>query len=117
MDVHRSLCLLWEIIVGILLLSGSRSSPPLLCRVTTFITATREEIRNDITSKCFICGLDRATIDRKSTTGGFKAHYKIEHHMWTYLNFIVYLQEKDESQYTGQESYVSRTPSLFLELI
>jgi len=57
---------------------------------------------------CFICGLERATFD-KHATGGFEEHVRSHtgaHCMWNYLYFIVYLQEKDLTTFTGPEQYV-----------
>ena len=32
--------------------------------------------------------------------------FQHEHNMWKYLFFIAYIQNKDETEYTGIESYV-----------
>uniref|UniRef100_A0A7S3GFC4 Uncharacterized protein n=2 Tax=Palpitomonas bilix TaxID=652834 RepID=A0A7S3GFC4_9EUKA len=72
------------------------------------LRSRRDEIKNDIYGTCFICALESSVFERKSTTGDFFYHVKYEHHMWDYLAFIVYLQEKPETEYTGMESYVSQ---------
>jgi len=59
----------------------------------------------DMKSTCFICGNDRATMDRNGS--GFDAHITREHNMWQYLYYVVYLQEKDPTDYTGLETYVA----------
>lgn len=49
----------------------------------------------------------RTTFDRKSDSGkGFEKHIKFNHYMWNYVNFILYLEWKEHSEYTGIESYV-----------
>jgi len=73
------------------------------------LRSRRDEIKNDIYGTCFICALESSVFERKSTTGDFFYHVKYEHHMWDYLAFIVYLQEKPETEYTGMESYVVST--------
>jgi inositol 1,4,5-triphosphate receptor type 1 len=36
----------------------------------------------------------------------FLNHVKFEHNMWNYIYFISHLQEKDETEFNGEESYV-----------
>merc|ERR1712178_450364 len=59
----------------------------------------------DMKSVCFMCGNDRPTLDRSGS--GFEQHIKKEHNMWQYLFYIVYLLQKDPTEYTGLETYVS----------
>lgn len=61
----------------------------------------KEEI---LKNTCFICGLDRASFDNKATS--FEDHINTQHNMWHYLYFIVLIQVKDPTQFTGPESYV-----------
>jgi len=70
--------------------------------------ALREETQNktnDMKNTCFICSIDRSTFDRNGTP--FEIHIKAEHNMWMYLYYLVYLKTKDETEYTGLESYVA----------
>lgn len=60
---------------------------------------------NDRVNKCFICGLQRDFIEKK-THKGFKHHILNDHNEWNYVLFIAYLQRKKETEYTGIESYV-----------
>eukprot|EP00297_Palpitomonas_bilix_P017120 CAMPEP_0113905282 /NCGR_PEP_ID=MMETSP0780_2-20120614/23895_1 /TAXON_ID=652834 /ORGANISM="Palpitomonas bilix" /LENGTH=177 /DNA_ID=CAMNT_0000899333 /DNA_START=513 /DNA_END=1046 /DNA_ORIENTATION=+ /assembly_acc=CAM_ASM_000599 len=71
------------------------------------LRAERDEIKDDIVGNCFICSVEASIFDRKSRTGDYAYHIKYEHHMWDYLAFFVYLQEKDKNDYTGMESYVA----------
>jgi hypothetical protein len=58
----------------------------------------------DMNSLCFICGLGADVFDNEGI--GFRRHVHVEHSMWMYLYFMHHLRRKDESEYTGQESYV-----------
>ncbi|KIH60249.1 transporter, cation channel family protein [Ancylostoma duodenale] len=57
-------------------------------------------------NSCFICGLERGKFDNRSVT--FEDHQAQEHNLWHYLYFIVWLQIKDETEFTGPESYVAQ---------
>ena len=66
--------------------------------------STNEE---DMLNVCYICDLDRLTLDSKtSAQHGFQGHIKKDHYLWAYVFYIVYLSSKDASDYTGVESYV-----------
>merc|ERR1719409_2579792 len=67
--------------------------------------ATQEKL-DDMRNRCFICGLDRYLIDRNSEIG-FDAHIVTEHNMWGYMYYMVYVQRKESTEYTGIESYVA----------
>jgi len=70
--------------------------------------ALREETQNktnDMKNTCFICSIDRSEFDRNGTP--FEIHIKSEHNMWMYLYYLVYLKTKDETEFTGLESYVA----------
>ena len=61
----------------------------------------------DMEEVCFICGYNREIFDKQSDNkGGFNAHIKKDHYMWNYLYYLAYLNNKDQSEYTGIESYV-----------
>ncbi|OMJ77245.1 hypothetical protein SteCoe_23193 [Stentor coeruleus] len=59
----------------------------------------------DRESKCFICGLQRDFIEKK-TSSGFEHHILNDHNEWNYILFIAYLKRKNESEYSGLESYI-----------
>jgi len=81
--------------------------------------------REDLLSNyCFICGLPRQDFDAASSEykkkheamssgnsasfgGGYNFHMSNEHNVYDYLGFIVYLERKDKTDFTGLESYVS----------
>ncbi|CAG9323264.1 unnamed protein product [Blepharisma stoltei] len=71
----------------------------------TILREQQEESTNDKENKCFICGLDRDEIEH-FTGRPFAYHVYTEHNEWNYILFIAYLKSKDETEYSGIESYV-----------
>jgi hypothetical protein len=59
----------------------------------------------DIKNNCFICNLDRYTLDR-DTEQGFDNHVNTDHWLWNYVFFIIHLKQKDQSDQDGTESYI-----------
>ncbi len=59
-----------------------------------------------IQTACFILfiGLDRKSFDNKHVT--FEDHIRKVHNMWNYVYFMVLINVKDPTEYTGPESYV-----------
>jgi hypothetical protein len=55
---------------------------------------------------CFICNFDRFELD-KNAEGGFDRHISQDHYLWAYVFYIVHLECKDDTDYTGIESFVS----------
>ncbi|KAJ8368688.1 hypothetical protein SKAU_G00087160 [Synaphobranchus kaupii] len=55
-------------------------------------------------TKCFICGIGSDYFD--TTPHGFETHTLEEHNLANYMFFLMYLINKDETEHTGQESYV-----------
>ena len=69
----------------------------------------RENFSNkeeDMKNKCFMCNLDRYTLDR-DTEEGFDVHIVQDHDMWDYVYFIIHLKQKDPSDYNGIESHIA----------
>uniref|UniRef100_A0A3B5AHK0 Ryanodine receptor 3 n=1 Tax=Stegastes partitus TaxID=144197 RepID=A0A3B5AHK0_9TELE len=64
----------------------------------------QEQVNEDMATKCFICGIGNDYFDR--TPHGFETHTLQEHNLANYLFFLMYLINKDETEHTGQESYV-----------
>ncbi|XP_076849219.1 ryanodine receptor 3 isoform X1 [Brachyhypopomus gauderio] len=64
----------------------------------------QEQVKEDMETKCFICGIGSDYFDR--TPHGFETHTLQEHNLANYLFFLMYLINKDETEHTGQESYV-----------
>lgn len=63
-------------------------------------------MQEDTNNKCFICNIERHIFD-KLPDYGFARHIENDHNMWKYIFFLVHLQAKDSTEYTGIESYVS----------
>ena len=60
---------------------------------------------------CALCGLDKATLEsvRNSSVIGakgtlsFTEHIEIEHNIWDYSLFLLYLKQKNPNEYSGIE--------------
>ncbi|XP_070577063.1 ryanodine receptor 2-like isoform X7 [Ptychodera flava] len=63
-----------------------------------------EQVKEDMESKCFICGIGKEYFDREPH--GFEKHVMKEHDFANYMFFLMHLINKPETEYTGQESYV-----------
>ncbi|OQV16829.1 Ryanodine receptor [Hypsibius exemplaris] len=63
-----------------------------------------EQVDIDMGSKCFICEKAKDEFDKQPR--GFETHTLEEHNLANYLFFIMHLINKDQTEYTGQESYV-----------
>ncbi|CAF0725008.1 unnamed protein product [Rotaria sp. Silwood1] len=74
--------------------------------IDNFADLRTEKQRNDeiLRNTCFICGLDRKSFDNKHVT--FEDHIRKVHNMWNYVYFMVLINVKDPTEYTGPESYV-----------
>ncbi|XP_064408728.1 ryanodine receptor 1 isoform X5 [Latimeria chalumnae] len=64
----------------------------------------QEQVKEDMETKCFICGIGSDYFD--TTAHGFETHTLEEHNLANYMFFLMYLINKDETEHTGQESYV-----------
>ncbi|XP_068183975.1 ryanodine receptor 2 isoform X2 [Antennarius striatus] len=64
----------------------------------------QEQVKEDMETKCFICGMGSDYFDK--VPHGFEMHTLQEHNLANYLFFLMYLINKDETEHTGQESYV-----------
>ncbi|XP_077437450.1 ryanodine receptor 2-like [Vanacampus margaritifer] len=64
----------------------------------------QEQVKEDMETKCFICGIGNEYFDK--VPHGFETHTLQEHNLANYLFFLMYLINKDETEHTGQESYV-----------
>ncbi|XP_034536962.1 ryanodine receptor 2 [Notolabrus celidotus] len=64
----------------------------------------QEQVKEDMETKCFICGIGSEYLDK--VPHGFETHTLQEHNLSNYLFFLMYLINKDETEHTGQESYV-----------
>uniref|UniRef100_UPI00358EA68B ryanodine receptor 2-like n=1 Tax=Myxine glutinosa TaxID=7769 RepID=UPI00358EA68B len=64
----------------------------------------QEQVKEDMETKCFICGIGNDYFD--SVPHGFETHTLQEHNLANYLFFFMYLINKDDTEHTGQESFV-----------
>ncbi|XP_076814586.1 inositol 1,4,5-trisphosphate-gated calcium channel ITPR1-like isoform X2 [Clavelina lepadiformis] len=69
------------------------------------LRSEKQQKEDVLKNTCFICGLERKSFDNKTVS--FESHTKEEHNMWHYLYFIVLVEVKDSTEFTGPESYVS----------
>ena len=56
---------------------------------------------------CFICGLDRATLEKNGETFEVHIHSDNLHYLWNYIFYIYCLQNKDSTEYSGLEYAIS----------
>ena len=72
----------------------------------------REQFRQyteDLENICFICGHSKEIIEKCSEADmNFEIHIKEDHNLWNYFFFIGYLKSKDQTDFTGIESYVNQ---------
>lgn len=61
-------------------------------------------LERQVQSSCFICSLKRDDLEYPGSAS-FAKHTTGEHNMWQYLWFIVHLEEKDPTQYSGVELF------------
>ncbi|XP_032315373.1 ryanodine receptor 1-like isoform X2 [Camelus ferus] len=66
----------------------------------------QQQVRDDMETKCSICGISIGSDDFDMTPHGFETHTLEEHNLANYMFFLKYLINKDETEHTGQESYV-----------
>ena len=64
----------------------------------------KRQWEEDRKGKCTICSLDKAQFDKHIS--GFEHHITRDHNVWNYYYFLYYLKNKEETEYTGLESYV-----------
>ncbi|CAL4149598.1 unnamed protein product [Meganyctiphanes norvegica] len=61
-------------------------------------------VSETLESNCFICGMGSDYFD--SVPHGFDVHVQKEHNLANYMFFLMHLINKDDTEYTGQETYV-----------
>jgi hypothetical protein len=94
--------LIFFFIVKIIFLSIIKG---LIVEEFTHLREHKNEIEMNIKNKCFICDLDKSTLD--TLRGGFSQHILVDHNWWNYICYLIYLYSKDKNDYTGIESYIS----------
>ena len=67
-----------------------------------------EKKKDDVENYCFICGINKQILDKKTEERkGFSYHIRLEHNLWNYIFYILYLKNKIKTEYSGFESYVA----------
>lgn len=61
--------------------------------------------KKDKENFCFICGLEREIIEKNSGIS-FEVHTEHEHNLWHYAFYIMYVNQKKETELSSIESYV-----------
>ena len=56
-------------------------------------------------NKCLVCGLSRQEFERREP-GSWRRHYKEEHNIWAYFSFLIHLQTKARTEFSGIENFV-----------
>ena len=64
-----------------------------------------DSINMDIKDKCFICSIPRDEFEQAGIS--FIDHINIEHNMWNYVWYRIYLELKDPLNYSGPEFYAA----------
>ena len=66
----------------------------------------QEKMQDNQQNSCWVCCFDRRTIEEESELG-FDHHINVEHSIWQYLYFYVYVHEKRDSgeELSGMESF------------
>ena len=56
---------------------------------------------------CFICSIDREKLDKAyDTQNEFLKHIKSDYYLWNYVFFWAWIKFKDNTDLTGNETYV-----------
>jgi hypothetical protein len=63
----------------------------------------KQAVEEDVMNTCFICNIDRE--DFETSNIPFTHHIKNDHNMWKYVWFMIYLDEKDHTEFDGIEQY------------
>lgn len=73
----------------------------------TFAELRDEQQQRDFDTEnvCFICGFERKLFEKQEKK--FSTHLQVEHNIWAYAFYLIYLKSKDEQQFNGIEFYVA----------
>jgi inositol 1,4,5-triphosphate receptor type 1 len=63
----------------------------------------KQQIEGDVFNNCFICNIARDDFEAAGVP--FEQHIKNDHNMWKYLWFLIYLDEKDHTEFDGIEQF------------
>lgn len=66
------------------------------------------DLENELKVKCFICDIHKNRFDPKASEGiTYQNHIQYEHGIWDYIAFLIYISEKESTEYTGIEQYIN----------
>lgn len=68
----------------------------------------KQALEDDVFGNCFICNISRDDFEAAGVS--FEEHIKNDHNMWKYLWFIIYLDEKNHTEYDGIEQFCAEQP-------
>lgn len=71
---------------------------------------TKEALASDKENNCYICNMSRERIEKAKER--FSDHITYRHHLWNYIFYIIALEKKNETEYTGLEYYISQKYNL-----
>ncbi|CAH8561358.1 unnamed protein product [Heterobilharzia americana] len=76
--------------------------------VDTFAALRQEKQNSEELNKnhCSVCGLHRSAFDHSNTS--FDEHVEVDHNVWHYIYFIIYLKTKSVNDLTGPEIYINK---------
>lgn len=97
LDISFTIIMVWLVFQ---LISG------LIVDTFSSLRKSEEEFDEDCQHICFMCGLDRETIEKYYLgKDGFNRHLE-DHNVASYFSYVFYLKEKDPNELSGIESYV-----------
>lgn len=66
----------------------------------------KQALENDVFNNCFICNIARD--DFEAVGIPFERHIKQDHNAWKYIWFLIYLDEKDHTEFDGIEQFCAQ---------
>lgn len=64
-------------------------------------------MKDKVELHCFICGSSKENINKiYRSDKGFKKHIEMEHNMWNYISYLVYVEKLKHESMTAQEQYI-----------
>jgi len=61
-------------------------------------------MEHDIENFCFVCGKPKHEFELRGS--GWNQHIQIEHNIWAYMGYIIYIKRKPITECDGIEKYV-----------
>jgi hypothetical protein len=68
------------------------------------LRSERNFIEDDIANRCFICSIGREIFERNRIK--FRDHVEVDHFVWNYLFYTMYLSSKQPTELTGLERWM-----------